>query len=358
MTEVEKMSELARLAVRGADLSFTLLEEQIGNLTRDACGVAPVETILARHGANYVRLRVWVDPLEGWSDLASALLLARRAADAGMHLMINLHYSDTWADPGSQTTPAAWGSLDVQTLADTVRAYTGETVAAFAGQGTPAALVQVGNEISNGFLWPLGRVGDREPTWRNFATLLRAAVDGARSVPGSPMPRTVIHLDNGGDNAKARWFLDHLCERDVPFDVIGLSYYPFWHGSLQDLACNVEDLAVRYDADVLLVETAYPWTLAGTQEFSFCRSGSQLPDVRDYPPTPDGQARFFGALRRLVEHVPGGRGLGFCVWEPAWLPGVGWAPEAPNPFTNLTMFDHDGRALPALESLRRDGGER
>ncbi|MBV8539408.1 MAG: glycosyl hydrolase 53 family protein [Pseudonocardiales bacterium] len=353
------MTELGNLCVRGADLSFTLLEEEMGNGTSDNDGKEPVERIIARHGANYVRLRVWVDPIPGWSDLESALVLARRAHEAGMRLLVDLHYSDTWADAANQIIPAAWRGQPLDTLVESLRTYTRDVVAAFTEQGTPVSMLQVGNEVTEGFLWPLGRIGrmDGEP-WSEFTTLLRAGIMGARTgTPNGQELAIVIHTDRGGDNAGARHFYDQLLEEDVHFDVIGLSYYPFWHGRLADLQDNLIDLAARYDKDVLVVETAYPWTLESQRgkPSRFCTSEEQLPDLEEFPATPDGQAAYFEALRSCLQRVPDNRGLGFFVWEPAWLDGVGWEPGLPNPYGNLTLFDDHGCALPALRALRAPG---
>ncbi len=353
------MSESGSMRVRGADLSFTLLEEGVGNRTSDNGVEEPVERIIVRYGANYVRLRVWVNPVSGWCDLGSALVLARRAHDAGMRLLVNLHYSDTWADPVNQSIPAAWRGQSLNTLAESLGNYTRDVVVAFAEQGTPVSMLQVGNEVVDGFLWPLARIGRvGGESWSEFTTLLRAGIIGARAgMPEGQKLTIMIHIDRGGDNAGARHFYDRLLEEDVCFDVIGLSYYPFWHGPLADLQDNMIDLAARYDKDVVVVETAYPWTLEnpGAQPDRFCTSEEQLPDVEAYPATPDGQAAYFEALRSSLQRVPGDHGLGFFVWEPAWLDGVGWGPGLPNPYANLTLFDDHGRALPALRAFRACG---
>lgn len=347
------------MRVRGADVSFTLLEEGVGNGTSDDGVEEPVERIIVRYGANYVRLRIWVDPIPGWSDLKSALVLARRAHDAGMGLLVNLHYSDTWADSAHQSIPVAWRGQSFGTLAESLRDYTRDVVAAFAEQGTPVGMLQVGNEITDGFLWPLARIGRAGGEfWSECTTLLRAGITGARAgTPDGHELTIMIHTDRGGDNAGARRFYDRLLEENVGFDVIGLSYYPFWHGPLAGLQDNVTDLAARYNRDVVVVETAYPWTLENPrgQPDRFCTSQEQLPDVEAYPATPAGQVAYFEALRSCLQGVPGDRGLGFFVWEPAWLDGVGCGPGLPNPYANLTLFDDRGRALPALRALRAPG---
>jgi arabinogalactan endo-1,4-beta-galactosidase len=346
------------LAVRGADISFTLQEEAVGNAVRDWRGrVRPIERILAANGATHVRLRVWTDPPPGYSTVESALALGRRAARAGLRILLNLHYSDFWADPGKQPTPVAWRGQDLPTLAETVRRYTRDVVAAFARQGTPVDMVQVGNEVTSGMLHPIGELyptDGRPQQWPAFTTLLKAGITGARQgAPRGRQPRTMLHIDRGGDNGGSVWFFDHMHEFEVPYDVIGESYYPIWHGSLADLTANLADLAPRYGKDIVVVETSYPWTTANGDGLENFYTGTvPLPDEATYPPTPEGQAEFFERLRRILLDVPDRRGLGFFDWEPGWLPGVGWEPGAGTPNDNLTMFDFGGRSLPSLRAFR------
>jgi arabinogalactan endo-1,4-beta-galactosidase len=343
------------LRVRGADLSFLLQEEAAGNTFTDHGTVRPAERILADHGANLVRLRVWVDPPPGYSDEKAALTLARRAHRAGQQILLDLHYSDFWADPAHQTTPAAWQGQDLPTLARTVHDYTRKVVADFARQGTPVDMIQVGNEVTNGMLWPLGEIYQADGQhWADFATLLQAGITGARDAdPRRHRLQVMVHIDRGGDNGGSVWFYDHLAGQGVQFDVIGLSYYPFWHGSLATLQQNLNDLATRYGKDIVVAETAYPWTLGnGDTLDNFITSNDQLPDGTLYPATPQGQAGYFEALRQILRQVPTGHGAGFIDWEPEWIPGVGWEPDDGNPNDNLTMFDWHGAALPALRAFR------
>jgi arabinogalactan endo-1,4-beta-galactosidase len=347
------------LSVRGADISFTLQEEAAGIRYSDRGRTAPVEQILAGHGANYVRLRVWVNPPAGYSTGASALELARRAHRAGLRTLLDLHYSDFWADPGHQTTPAAWANQDLTALTNTVHDYTKRLVADFARQGTPIDMIQVGNEVTDGMLWPLGQIYQADGAhWAEFAQLEAAGIAGAREAnPRGHQLRVMVHIDRGGDNGGSVWFYDHLLAQGVDFDVIGESYYPFWHGSLATLQANLNDLATRYGKDIVVAETAYPWTTGnGDSLANFLTSNDQLPDGTAYPATPQGQAGYFEALRGVLQAVPDGHGLGFFDWEPEWLPGVGWEPGAGNPNDNLTMFDWQGHALPSLDAFRCPAG--
>jgi arabinogalactan endo-1,4-beta-galactosidase len=345
------------LRMRGADISFTLQMEAIGTTYSVGSRTAPVERILRRFGANWVRLRVWTDPPAGYSTAASAIELARRAKRAGLNVLVDFHYSDFWADPGKQPTPAAWAGQSLSELARTVRTYTRRTLADFDRAGAPVDMVQVGNEVVAGMLWPLGQIyRDGQPdNWVGFTTLLKAGIAGVRDATHDSRRHieTMVHIDRGGDNGGSRWFFDHTLAEGVDFDVIGESYYPVWHGSLAQLQANLDDLAVRYGKDTVVVETAYPWTLAdGDAEKNFITELGQIPDAERFPPTPAGQAAFYEALRQVLVRVPDGRGAGFFPWEPEWLPGVGWQPGAGNPNDNMTMFDWEGEALPALRALR------
>jgi arabinogalactan endo-1,4-beta-galactosidase len=344
------------LRIRGADLSFTLQEYAAGSRYRDRGRVRPVEDILAGHGANYCRLRLWVDPPAGWSDLPSAVEMARRARRAGLKILLDLHYSDFWADPAHQTIPGAWQGQDLPALAATVRDYTRTTLQRFARAGAPVDMVQVGNEITAGMLWPAGQIytPDGLQHWTEFTTLLKAGIKGVRDASADRRRiEVMVHIDRGGDNGGSRWFFDHILAAGVEFDVIGQSYYPFWHGSLADLEANLDDLAVRYGKDLIVAETAYPWTLGNGDDLAnlFTDAGT-LPDGDRFPATPAGQAAYFEALRQVLLRVPGRRGAGFFAWEPEWIPGVGWQPGDGNPNDNLTMFDWTGAALPSLAAFR------
>ena len=200
---------------RGADLSFEPQEEAAGaHFTDNGVPGSPLQ-ILNPHGLNYVRLRLWVDPPPGYSNLASDLAMARRIEAAGDKLYLDIHYSDFWADPQHQDIPAAWQGQDLAQLTDTVRSYTQQVIRAFAAQGTPVDMVSIGNEIRNGMLWPIGQVNwSAGSGWDNLGDAAAAGVDGARA--GNPSGHrllVMIHFDQGGDNAQSRAFYDHMSRR-------------------------------------------------------------------------------------------------------------------------------------------------
>ncbi len=336
--------------VLGHDVSTLQQLESVGKTFSDHGRVQPVERIVAQHGATYIRQRLWVNPPAPFNDLPHILKMARRIKEAGLKFLLDFHYSDFWADPGKQNTPQSWQGQDLPTLANTVYHYTRDVVERLARQGTPVDMVQTGNEVTAGMLWPVGQlyVGS-EQRWVEFTTLLKAAIAGARDGGAHHhVPRVMVHIDRGGDNGGSRWFYDHILEQGVDFDVIGLSYYPFWHGPLSALQDNLNDLAPRYNKDIVLVETAYPWTLEeGDSEPNIVNASTPL--LPDYPPTPDGQLGFMRALLSILSQVPNKRGRGVVYWESAWIPGVGWEPGAGDGWDNMTLFDHDGKALSSIK---------
>lgn len=343
----------SEISVVGADFS-SLLQQEANHQPFQADGVAaPLENILSANGLNYSRIRLWVDPEPGSNDLTTALVLAQRSAAAGMDIVLDLHYSDTWADHEDQELPAAWADLDRHELVETVRSYTKEVVQAFADQGTPVSMVQIGNEVTNGMLWSWGKIGlPWGEYWDGFAELYEAGVEGAlASTSGSP-PLIMLHIHAGGDRRALGGFLDKALEHDMTFDVIGVTYYPFWNGSLENLGRTLHFLAERYSRDIVVVETGYPWTLADPAGCSnIVQEAESLPSPRTYPPTPTGQASYFQDLRKVVRRVPNGHGLGFFVWEPAWMPEVRLTGSVCNRYAGLTLFDWHGNALPAMDHL-------
>jgi arabinogalactan endo-1,4-beta-galactosidase len=332
----------------GHDISFTLLEEEAGTVFTDRGRAKPVEDILVDHGANFARLRLWINPPAGYPDLLTDLEMARRFKAAGMKLYLDFHYSDFWADPQHQDTPSAWAGQDLATMAQTLQTYTRRVIEAFAAQGTPVDLVSIGNEIRNGILWPTGQLDGSDAQWHALGTLLKAGVAGARA--GNPRGhklRIMLHYDQSGDNAGSRYFFDHIKAEGVPYDVIGLSYYSFFHGHLRDLKANVDDLARRYGKDIVIAEIQYAWTLGyGDSTNNFVWQESQLEP--GYPASPAGQLSMVNDVLSILGNAPGGHGQGLFYWEPEWVPGVGWTPGAGTPNDNLTLFDFTGAALPSI----------
>ena len=340
----------------GTDLSFTPQELAAGaRFSYDGRPGTPV-TITRDAGANYVRIRLWVDPPPGYSDLTSDLALARQVHAAGMKIYLDIMYSDFWADPQHQDIPAAWAGQDLTQLTATVRSYTQQVITAFAKQGTPVDLTSIGNEIRNGILWPVGEINCTScGGWDNLAQLLKAGVAGAQA--GNPAGHKLLimmHYDQGGDNALSSAFYAQLVSHGVPFDVIGLSYYPFFHGAISAMRANVDALATQFRKPIVIAETQYPWTLAngnsplGDSTGDFVWQTSQLSP--GYPASPGGQLSFVTDELSILAQVPGGLGAGLFYWAPDWIPGVPWEPGANigSPNVNLTLFNFEGAALPSI----------
>jgi arabinogalactan endo-1,4-beta-galactosidase len=341
-----------RLQIRGVDISSLPKNEDKGAVYRRSDGRRddPIH-ILAASGVTHARLKVWVDPADGYNNKAHILPLARRLKRAGIGIWVDFHYSDTWADPAHQTKPAAWNDLDVAGLTRAVYDHTADVLGALRRQGTPADLVQIGNELNGGMIWPEGNWEH----WDNLAAFLKAGLRAARDT--TPRIRTILHLANGGDNGLYRWWFDNAVSYGVDFDIIGLSYYPFWHGPVEQAAANMADITARYGKPCVIAETAYPFTLESEDATNdIMNSPSQL--TEGYPATPEGQAAWLRAAADLAAGVPNGQGLGYCYWEGTWTyrPGSGWNPEDPasgNAWENLALFDFEDRALPGLRTLGR-----
>jgi arabinogalactan endo-1,4-beta-galactosidase len=314
----------------GADVSFLGAAERQGIVFQEGGKPRDVLETLRAHHYNWVRLRLFVDPASSAdklpNDLQYTLALARRAKAQGFHLLLDLHYSDTWADPEKQFTPAAWSKLKHKQLTAQVFAYTRDTIAAFAQAGVLPEMVQVGNEITRGMLWPDGKLPDN---WENLADLLKAGIAGVDAGRGElPRPRILIHIERSGDYDAAVWFFDNLIAHRVPFDVMGLSYYPLWHGNTVKLRGNLHDLALRYRRPILVVETAYNWT-----------PGDFVGKKAEFAESPEGQKAFLQAVDAAVRAIPDGLGLGVFWWEPA-VPG--------GPIAGRALYDDRHNALPAL----------
>ena len=348
----------------GTDLSFTPQELAAGAaFSYNGKRGTPV-TITREAGANYVRMRVWVNPPAGYSDLASDLALARQVHAAGMKIYLDIMYSDFWADPQHQDIPAAWAGQDLGQLTATVRSYTQQVITAFAKQGTPVDLTSIGNEIRNGILWPVGEVNCTDcGGWDNLAQLLKAGVAGAEA--GNPAGHKLLimmHYDQGGDQALSSAFYSQLTAHGVPFDVIGLSYYPFFHGAISAMRANVDALATQFRKPIVIAETQYPWTLAngnsplGDSTGDFVWQTSQL--SAGYPASPGGQLSFVTDELSILAQVPGGLGAGLFYWAPDWIPGVPWEPGANigSPNVNLTLFNFEGAALPSIGIFQNPAG--
>jgi arabinogalactan endo-1,4-beta-galactosidase len=359
--------------IKGMDISTLLEEEACGAKYYDKGEEKDLLEILKSYGVNSVRLRLWNDPYgedgtpygAGTNDMEKTVIMAKRAKAAGMGMLFDLHYSDFWADPGKQIVPKAWKGLNEEQLEQAVYDFTKESMERLVAEGVAPTMVQVGNELTNGLLWPTGK----KPNFDNIARYVNAGIRGVRAVD-KDVP-IMIHLDNGGFNEMyVEWF-DNFIKRGEDFQVIGMSYYPFWHGTLDQLEFNMNDMAKRYHKKIVVAEVSMGFTMEdyaeyeklGPDERKGMATRPELVENIDYPMTIQGQTDFMKDIMRRIANVPGGSG--FYYWEPAWIPvpGCGWANDAALAFTgeagpggnewaNQALFDYDGNALPALEAIR------
>ncbi|MDP6635726.1 MAG: glycosyl hydrolase 53 family protein [Phycisphaerae bacterium] len=336
----------------GGDISMLTKIEKLGGVFRDRGKRRDFLDIFKAHGGNCFRLRLFVAP-DGKNavvnDLPYTLALARRIKTARCKLLLNFHYSDTWADPGHQTKPAAWAKLPFDDLEKKVREYTAATIAKFKQAQALPDIVQIGNEITPGMLWPDGRIGGRENTdaqWNRFTRLIQAGIQGVRIGSGEGSKRNVrimIHIACGGNWRKTKWFFDRLIARKVPFDIIGQSYYPWWHGTLDNLKDNLRRTAMAYGKDIMVVETAYPY-----RDRQAWKKNAKSKNLV-WPISPDGQRAFLSDVVRAVRETPDDRGIGVIWWYPESIPVRGlrvWNRGA------TALFDSQGNALPAVKAFR------
>ncbi len=277
----------------GADISFVQEEEDKGIVFTDAGFEKDMLQILKDHGFNFIRLRLFHDPgapggyqnefvtrAEPYCDLEHTLEMAQRVEAAGMGLLLDFHYSDTWADPADQLKPAAWESLAFEDLRTTVYEYTRDTLLAFESAGALPEMVQVGNEITPGMLRPDGATYDPD-NWDQLAELLTAGLTAVKDV--DPSIYTMLHIDRGGDNETTVWWVGEAMSRGVEFDVLGQSAYSAFHGGPADWEANFVDTATRY------------------------------PDLRFAIAEYNGEKR---AVNDIMRNLPDGRGMGTFFWEP------------------------------------------
>ncbi len=333
----------------GVDLSFTPEIENVGTVFSDSGGVKPLLQLFKERGINLVRVRLWHTPQDVHSSLHEVLSFAQKIRANGLELFLDFHYSDWWADPAHQTKPAAWSALNRTQLAESVYAYTRDVLLALKHQGTMPVIVQLGNEINPGMLWNDGRVGGSFDTnWTCFSSLLKQGISAVREVDSSGTCKVMIHY--AGYNG-AEWFFNKLLQHQVVYDIIGLSYYPNWHGKNLDTLLNrMNRLEQLFQKDIMIAETAYPWTIQWN-DWTNNIIGSAEQVIPEYPPTPDGQKQFMLALKERTRSIQNYRGVGICYWAPEYVAFRG--PQATNgsPWENAALFDFTNTATPALYIL-------
>ncbi|MCM1378403.1 MAG: arabinogalactan endo-1,4-beta-galactosidase [Prevotella sp.] len=257
---ISSMGALRKDFALGGDISATTSMEAHGEFSYNLDGVQTENTQLMKdYGMDAIRLRVWVNPKGGWSSKEDVLIMAKRAKDLGMRLMIDFHYSDWWADPGKQNIPEAWKDCNLEQMCDSLASHTRSTLQLLKDNDIDVEWVQVGNETTNGFLWPMGNANEN---MANYALLTQAGYDAVKEV--YPEATVIVHLDNGWDKELYNRIFDGLRENGAKWDQIGMSLYPYWtresHPEFTDEQIvnlcteNIRELSAKYGTDVMVVE--------------------------------------------------------------------------------------------------------
>ncbi|HUS01838.1 MAG TPA: glycosyl hydrolase 53 family protein [Chitinophagaceae bacterium] len=303
---------------KGADISWLTEMESAGKKFYNNSGSEmDCMQLLKSLGMNTIRLRVWVNPAGGWNNKADMLAKALRAKNLGLRIMIDFHYSDSWADPGKQTKPAAWTGQDITVLKTSLANHTTDVLNTLKTNGITPEWVQVGNETNDGMLWPEGKASTNMVS---YAQLVTAGYDAVKAVfPGA---KVIVHVSNGWDNGLFRWNFDGLKNNGAKWDVIGLSLYPTaanWATLNSQCLSNMNDMVARYDKEVMIVEVGMSWDQAAA-----CKS-------------------FLDDLILKTKSVTANKGLGVLYWEP----------QAYGNWQSYTLgaFDNSGKPTVALNAF-------
>lgn len=303
---------------KGADVSWLTEMENAGIKFYNSSGVqTDCMQLLKNSGVNSIRLRVWVNPAAGWNNTADVIAKALRAKNLGMKIMIDFHYSDTWADPGHQTKPAAWAGQDVAALQTSIYTHTLAVMNALKTNGITPEWVQVGNETNDGMLWPEGKAS---ANMANYAKFFMAGYNAVKAV--SATTKVIVHLSNGYDNTLYRWNLDGLKANGAKWDIIGMSLYPTaanWGTFNNQCLANMNDMVTRYGSEIMIGEIGMSWN-----QPSACNA-------------------FITDLIVKVKTLNSNKGLGVFYWEP----------QAYNNWQGYTLgaFDNSGKPTSALQAF-------
>ena len=326
--------------INGVDISMLKqVEDNGGSFYENGIQVDPIQ-LYKDKGINTARIKIWHTPSLDYNSLESVLEIAGRAKNAGLDLLLDFHYSDTWADPSSQTKPSAWENLTFEILCDSIQEYSRHVITKLKHQNTLPRYVQVGNETDCGLLWPDGYVCDEsnnDSQWNNLVQLFTHAIDGINGALDNQDTLEIIsHVSSGGN-----WFFSNLINRGVEFDILGISYYPMWHGTFSDLIQNINELGNELQKSVLIAETAYPFTLQWNDNTNnIVGLDTQL--LENYEATENGQFLFLHDLITLVGE--NNFGLGICYWAPDWIS----TEQFGSPWENQALFDFEGEVLDAV----------
>lgn len=362
----------------GVDVS-TYLEEKNGGAKYFDHGkeIDPFREMRA-NGVDLIRLRVWNDPFEngrpylgGTNSVENDLKIIEDLKPYGFSYIIDFHYSDFWVDPGKQTLPKAWKGLSFEEVKEQLYLFTKESLQKFKNAGVDVPYIQIGNEVTNGMVWPFGQLidngkGKPRSNYEGFIALLNSGIKGAKEI--YPNSQIIVHLERSSDCEVYEELFTQLKEADVPYDVIGMSYYPYWHGNFAQLFKNVANCQQKFQKPIMIMELGYGFTL---EDYLLTENGqSELKVTKEnleaelpYDIDIKGQELFIeDFLYRCEQHHV----LGVIYWEPLWIPGetICWASvegqayiheegkPTRNEWSNQCLFDYKGNKLPAFNKYR------
>lgn len=362
--------------IMGVDASMVSKVEELGGVYYNSDGIEQdVFQIMADNGVNFFRVRVWNNPFnrygEGFGggevDTETAVEMCKRAEAAGMNLLVDFHYSDFWADPETQSIPSEWASYTQEELVTALGEYTKDSLEQFKEAGLTVDIVQIGNEINNGMLFPMAKIdwgANEAKSFEYLSRLLKSGISAAKSV--YPEIYTAIHLAQGGSYDVFDTFFGYLKDNSVDYDIIGASYYPYYHGTLQALQNNLDKISAKYNKPVYVAETSYGFTTEHN-EYTANIYNENYEDVGGYLTSIQGQATELRDVIEVVANVPNQMGLGVFYWEPAWLPlkGADWATEVSgivesdglSTWSNQGLFSYTGKVLPSMSVFSKVRGE-
>lgn len=338
--------------------------------------------IFKDNGVSHMRIRIWNDPYSvdhkeykgGTCDVNNLVKLAKVAKEYGFKVVPDFHYSDFWVDPGKQFIPKQWANYSYEILLNKVREFTKNTLLKLKAEGIDVDMMQIGNEITNGMLWPIGKLIDNgkdnvRGNYEHLCGLLKTGIAAAKEI--YPNAKIILHLERSNDAKVYQEFFTQMENHDVNYDIIGASYYPYWHGSFKQLFDNLDACHNRFHKEIMIMELGYGFTL---EDYILTNNGAphlvinedKLKDsniVLPYPLTEEGQAQFIEEFLSLCKkhNIDG-----VFYWEPLWIPGkdICWASlegqkyinetgkSQRNEWANQCLYDYQGNALKALNKFK------
>ena len=364
--------------ILGIDVSTYLEELERGAKFYDGdLEIDPLDAFV-KNGVDWMRIRIWNDPysaegepyLAGTCDLDHYIRLATLAKSKGFHIFMDIHYSDFWADPGKQKIPKAWVGLDVDGLEKAVYDFTELCLKTAKENGVEPEMIQIGNEITKGILWPICQLEGDDGIRGNYDNFFKVVGAGCRAARDtSPETKILLHLERGTCAEVYQEFFSEADKRGIEYDVIGASYYPFYHGNPDEIFATL-DSCKHFGKELVLAEVGYGFTTEGyymngkENPLIITTGGITDPDItKTFPISPEGQAAYF---RYLINRCKENGILGAFYWEPLWIPGenIHWASPSAlsyvgeegyptlNQWSNQCLFDYEGRKLPAFDEYR------